>query len=112
MKKYLQRVLPLLKEYKHAVIAIILIAMIGDIAVIGSKSDVIPFAILGLLIIFFKFYGFSSKMFFILCFIPVVIIFLGFIINPFSVMLDKASIWLFLLMGLGILLELFEKMRK
>lgn len=105
----MKRILSFLKEYKQAIVALILVAIIADILFITFKSDPITFTILGLSIVFFKFYKFSNKSIFALCFIPIVIIFFGFIIDPTSLVIEKASIWLFLLMGVGILQEFFKK---
>lgn len=107
MKKYLQSVLLFLKEYKHGVIALILTAIIVDIFFIRSKSDAITLTILGLVIFFFRFYKLSRKKIFILCFIPTGTIFFTFLIDPASIAIEKAAIWLFLLMGTGIIQELF-----
>lgn len=109
MKKYLELVLGILKEYKHAIITLNLLSIIADILLIKFTSDLITFIILGLLIISFKFYKFSFKRIFVLSIIPIIVIFLGFIIDPSSMAMDKAAIWLFLLIGTGIVLQIFNK---
>lgn len=109
MKKYLKLILAFLREYKHAIVTLNLLAIIGDILLINFKSDLITFIILGLLIILFKFYKFPFKRIFTLCLIPIVIIFLGFIVDSHSMAINKASIWLFLLLGIGIVQQLFSK---
>ena len=109
MKKYLELILALLREYKHAIVTLNLLAIIGDILLIKFTSDLVTFIILGLLIISFKFYKFPFKRIFALDVIPIVVIFFGFIIDPYSMALDKASIWLFLLTGTGIVLQIFNK---
>ena len=109
MKNYIHVVLVLLHEYKQGVIVLLLVLMIADINYIRYESDPITFMILGLIIAFFKFYNFTSKRLFSLCIVPVVIIFWGFLIDPTSLVIEKASIWLFLLMGTGIVQEFFSK---
>ena len=94
------------------VVTLIVVAIIADILSVSFKSDLITFTILGLIIIFFRFYKFSSKSMFTLCFIPLVIIFFSFLINPNSLGLEKASVWLFLIMGVGIIEEIFKSNKK
>ena len=107
MKNLIQRLLLFLKEYKHGVVAVLLMAMIADILFIRYTSDPITLSILGFIIIMFKLYQFTPKKIFALCTFPLVIIFFGFLIDPASPVAEKASIWLFLLMGTGIVQELF-----
>src|SRR3989344_2820329 len=93
---------------KAAINTLILVVIIQDMLLIQYKSDLITFTILGLSIIFFKFYKFTSKTIFVLCSIPVSIIFFRFLIDPASLVIEKASIWLFLLMGTGIIWEIIN----
>ena len=108
MKKYAQTIKSLLNEYKHAIITLILVAVISDIF-FGSKSDLNTFIILGSSIFFFSFYKFNSKRIFILCFIPIGIIFFTFLFSSHPLVSEKAARWLFLLMGTGILQEFIIK---
>lgn len=104
------KVIPVfLKEYKSVVITLILVAIIADIFLIRLKSDLIAFAILSLVVFFFKFYKLRSKKIFILCLIPTGIIFLAFLIDSQSLVIEKAAIWLFLLMGTGIVWEFLKR---
>jgi len=107
MKKLVQRVLFFLKEYKHGVVTVLLMAVIADILFIRYASDPITFSILGLIVVMFKFYQFTSKNIFSLGIIPLVIMSFGFLLDPASFVADKASVWLFLLIGIGIVQELF-----
>lgn len=109
MKIDRQRVSLILKEYKQVVVTLILLVIFGDILLIKFKSDLVTFTILGLLIISFKFYNFPFKRIFILCFIPIIAIFLEFIIDPASLEIEKAAIWLFLLLGTGIVWQFLNK---
>jgi len=84
-------------------------AVAGDILLIENKSDLITFFILSLIILFFRFYKIGSKKIFIVSIFPIVIIFFSFIIAPKSFAIEKASTWLFLLIGTGILQEILGK---
>lgn len=109
MNKYLHTVISFLNQNKSVVITLILVGIVADILFIGLKSDLITFSIIGLVIVFFRFYKMSSKKIFVLCFVPIGIIFFGFLIDPASIQIEKASIWLFLLIGAGIVQELITK---
>jgi len=104
--------LSFLKKYNQAVNALILAAIIVDILLIQFKSDVITFTIFGLYIILFRFYKFTSQNMFILCFIPLGIILFGFLIDPGFLGIEKASVWLFLIMGAGIVTDFFKLDKK
>lgn len=105
----MKRVLSFLKVYRVGVVTLLLVIMIEDILLVGFKSDLITFSILGLIIFFFRFYKTTSKRIFSLAFIPIIVMFLMYFIDAFSVITEKAAIWLFLLMGVGIMQELFKK---
>lgn len=108
----MKRIVFFLKEYKLAVITLLLVAIIADIFLIRFKSDIVAFAILGLVVFFFRFYNLRSKKIFFLCLIPTGIIFLAFLIDSQSLAIEKAAIWLFLLMGTGIVWELLKEDKK
>jgi len=105
----MKRILPFLKEYKLVVVTLLVVGIIGDISLIQFKSDLITFAILGLVVFFFRFYKFTTKRIFVLCLIPILIMFFMFLIDSRSIVVEKASVWLFLLLGTGIMWELFKK---
>jgi 4-hydroxybenzoate polyprenyltransferase len=104
--------LSFLKRYKFVVITLLVVVMIEDILFIRFKSDLITFTVLGLIVIFFKFYKWTTKRIFFLCFIPVAIMFVMFFTDSSSIVLENAAIWLYLLMGVGIVWELFRKGQK
>lgn len=108
MNKFIQKILFFLKEYKHGVVALLLAAIVSDMVFIKLKSDVITLAILGLILLCFRLYKYTPKRIFAICFFPVVVIFFGFMIDPTSVAIEKAAVWLFLLMAAGIVQELFQ----
>lgn len=105
----MKRIVLFLKKNKLAIVTLLLVALVGDILLIKFKSDLITFSIYGLVITFFKFYGYTSKRIFALCSIPIIIVFFGFLINPGSLVIEKASVWLFLLIGAGSIQELMKK---
>lgn len=105
MKKYKDVFLHILKKYKYVVVTLILVSIVGDILFASFYSDLISFTLLAFTVILFNFYNFSSKKLFVLCFIPILVIFFGFIIAPESREVEKAAAWLFLFMAAGIILE-------
>ena len=109
MKKYLYIVLFFFKKYRSVVVVLLFVAIITDILFVGFKSDLIAFTILGLYLAFSKLYRLSSKRTFAFCFVYIGIIFFGFLIDPSSLAIEKAAIWLFLLIGAGILQEFVVK---
>lgn len=96
-------------KHKSVVTSFISLLILQDILFLSRRSDVITLGVLGMVIISSKFYKLSSKRVFLLCFIPLTIMFLTFIMNPNSNAIEKASTWLFLLMGTGILQSFFKK---
>lgn len=111
MKKYFQRIFYSLREFKQGATVLLLMTIISDIIFVRFISDIVTFTVLIFVMILFKFYNFSSKGLFILCIMPLVVIFLGFPVDPRSVEIEKASIWLFLLLGAGIVRELYSGIR-
>lgn len=101
-----------LREYKSVIITLILLSMITDIFLIKFKSDLIALSILGLIIFFFRFYKIESRKIFIICLIPIIIIFLLFIISSASLAIEKAATWLFMMFGIGAIQGLFKKNKK
>lgn len=105
MKQLLIRKLSPLKPYKSVLLTAVFFLAIGDTVIIESKSDLVIFGVLGLYTFSLLFYKISSKASLFFCFAFVIILFFEFIFTGDSVHAEKAAVWLFLFMVIGVLHE-------
>ena len=101
----------LIKQNKPAVFTFLFLGILVDIGFIPVKSDGILFGLLGIYVFEIYICRLPSKTSFLICFIILTAIFLGFLVTGPSFFTEKAAVWLFLFMLIGILQELFFKRR-
>lgn len=98
-----------LRENKPVALTAIWMVIIGDIIFSPEKSDLVIFGILGSYVITILFYKKKSKSTFSFCFFILGLLFIEFVFTGASQYTEKAAVWLFLFMAIGILQELLEK---
>lgn len=107
MKEYIVSWLLIIKQNKSAVYTAFLLMIFADIFS-ELQSDIIIFGILGLHILLIRFFKLESKTTFLFCFPILGALFVGFIITNTSIYTEKAAVFLFFFMAIGIFQELFK----
>ncbi|SRR5258708_33179453 len=96
------------KQYKLVVLTIFILLVLGDIFLTSTASDIRYFGFLGVGIIGIFLYRLSSKFFFGLALIVLLIMFLFFVTSGASAKTEKAAVWFFLLFATGIIRQWTE----
>ncbi len=107
-KQYIKQVVQVLKENKITVLTVILLAIISDIIFFQQRSDFIIFGILGVYAIAIWMYGLKSRLAFQFCLLLLSIMFIEFIFAGTSLQTEKAAVWLFLFIAIGIIQQIRE----
>lgn len=92
----------LLKNNKPAILSVIFLSIISDIVFIKENSDLIIFGILGLYIGAILFYKLKSRLTFILALFLLGVMYIKFIFSGTSESTEKAAVWLFFFLLIGI----------
>ena len=95
----------LLKQNKIAVLTAVWLTVLGDISFSQIRSDVFIFGILGLYILVIRVFKLKSKATFSLCFFVLGLLLIEFVSTGVSEHTEKAAVWLFLFMTIGIVQE-------
>lgn len=98
----------LLLKNKEVVLTIISLIVIADIFLIKESSDIRIFAILAVYIASILFYRLKSKFTFLLCFLILASMYVEFVISGTSEGTEKAAVWLFFFLAIGIIQNLRE----
>lgn len=109
MKRYIAVLLSILRRHKSAVLIALLIGVMVDVVGIAFKSDLIIFGLLGLYILAIRIYKLPSKIAFFICFFILTLLLFEFIATGASLHTEKAAVWLFLFMGIGIVQEFIQR---
>lgn len=105
---YFQDMLKLLKKkifvekYKFPIIALLILFLAADVFFIKSSSDIRFFGIAFLFFVSSYFYKLSSKLTFIICLTLLGVMYVAFIVSGPSLFVEKISVWIVLLMVVGI----------
>ena len=91
-----------LKKNKRIILSLISISIFVDIFLIKTSSDIIIFSILLLYGIFTKISQIKSKRTFLLCLAILTAMFINYLFTGPSIPTEKAAVWLFLFLALGI----------
>lgn len=111
MKKVLEKVIDsknfkkitiFLKENKKIILALLIVAIFVDTFFVKISSDIVIFGVLLLYGIFIRIFQIKSRRTFLLCLALLVAMFIDFLLTGTSVSTEKAAVWLFLFMALGI----------
>ena len=108
MKKYINSWLTIIKQNKSAVFTAFLLMVFGDIFFWQVQSDILIFGILGLYILIIKSFKLESKITFSFCFFILGFLFIGFVFTGTSINTEKAAVFLFFFMAIGILQKLLK----
>ena len=107
-KQYIKNKLSLLKNHKSAALTAIILIIMGYIFSLSNTSDVITFGILGIYIFILNFYQLNAKTTFSICFFILGAFSILFIFTNASNQTEKAAVWLFLFLFIGIIQELWQ----
>ncbi len=107
--KITSSLLEYLHVYKDVVLATIFLSIVADILLISDSLDFRIYGILFLYILSILFYRLSSKTTFRLSLILFGIMFLKFIFSGTSSETEKAAVWIFFFLAIGIIQQFREK---
>ena len=103
-----KKVLNMLQRGKQVVLTTIFLGICADILFLKESSDLRIFALLGIYIASIVFYKLSSRFTYILSLFVLVIMYIEFLLTGASENTEKAAVWLFFLMGTGLVQQLKE----
>lgn len=107
-KKYRTKINSFLEQYKSPILTIILSGIIGDILFLGQSQDLRIFSLIVIYILAIRFYKLKSRFTFSFALFVVIIIFIELILTSTSPTTEKAAIWLFFLIAIGIFQQIKE----
>ncbi|MBI3380148.1 hypothetical protein HY029_05325 [Candidatus Gottesmanbacteria bacterium] len=103
-----KKVLNILQQYKQVILTAIFLGICADILFLKESSDLRIFTILGIYIASISFFKLSSRFTFILCLLVLAIMYVEFLLTGPSENTEKAAVWLFFLIGTGVVQQLKE----
>ncbi len=106
--KRLTSLVRVLRQNKQVVLTSILLGVLGDILLIKDDSDLRIFGLLGLYFASILFYKIKSRFTFAICLIILAVMYIAFILSGTSEQTEKAAVWLFFFMLIGIIQQLRE----
>ena len=109
MKEQIKSWLIFLKKNKRAALSTFWLIILGDIVFSEIQSDLLVFGILGLYIFVIFLFKLRSKSTFFSCFFILGTLFIEFVFTSTSIHTEKAAVWLFLFVAIGIIQELLGK---
>ena len=98
----------ILRKNKPVVLTVIFLAILADIFFIRGNSDIRIFGILGVYIISVFFYKLKSRLTFLFSLALLGIMFIEFLFTRTSESTEKAAVWLYLFLAIGIIQKLRE----
>lgn len=101
--KYLQNGIAFLKRNKPVVLTVIFLGILADIFIVSGSSDFRIFGILFFYIISIRLYKLKSRLTFTASLMLLGIMFVEFLLFGFSANTEKAAVWLFFFLGIGII---------
>lgn len=107
--KVISGLLKLLYTYKTVMLTTIFLSIIADILIIAGGSDFRVYGILVLYILSILFYRLSSRTTFRLSLILLGIMFFEFIFTGTSAKTEKAAVWIFFFLAVGIIQQFREQ---
>lgn len=101
--KTFKKITLFLIENKKVILTFLIAAIFFDIFIIRNSFDIVIFSILFLYGVFVIMSDLNSKRTFMLCIGLLVVMFINFFLSGTSVQTEKAAVWLFLFLALGII---------
>ena len=98
----------ILRENKPVVITLIFLAIFADIVFIKGNSDIRIFGILGIYVAAASFYKLKGRLTFLFGLALLGIMFIEFLFTQTSPATEKAAVWLYLFLAIGIVQKLRE----
>ncbi|GEM_PF-1295949 len=96
---------------KFAILMLVFLGVAADVFILQSHSDLRTFTILALYIFSIRFYKLQSKIAFLFSLIFLLVMFIYFILMKTTDTTEKAAVWAFLFMGIGIFHQWVELKR-
>lgn len=109
MKKTIQSAILILKQNKAAALTAFLLIILEDVFFSSIQSDLFIFGMLAFYIFLIHTFKLKSKPTFFLCLFILGFFFVEVIFTGTSKHVEKAAVWLFLFMAIGVIQELLDK---
>lgn len=103
-----KKIFNVLLQGKQVVLTTVFLGICTDILFLKKSSDLRIFALLGVYIASIIIYKLSSRFTFILGLLVLVIMYVEFLLTGASENTEKAAVWLFFLMGTGLVQQFKE----
>jgi len=97
-----------IKQLKPIVLTVLFMLVLADIFLISENSDLFTFAIILVYFFFAFFYSLKSSLLFVTGIFIVFVMFILLLITGTSVSTEKAAVWLFFIILVGILQQFRE----
>jgi hypothetical protein len=104
--KYLTRYFLFIKNNKSTVLLLLTLGVIFDILFVASQYDLITYVILGISIFSILLYKLQSSTIFKFCLILLTIMIIALITKGSSPLTEKAAVWIFFFLWIGVILRL------
>jgi len=111
MKKNLKSWLSILQQNKQAVFTAFSLIILGDILFSTIHSDAFIFGVIVVYILLIKVFTLKSKTTFSFCFFILGLLFISLVFTGTSEHTEKAAVWLYFFMGMGIIQEVVIKVK-
>lgn len=108
IKNTLTTIAVFLRKNRQSILPIIVLTIAGDILLFGESSDIRLFPIISLYLFAIWFYKLKSRITFRLALFILAIMFVLLIFTSTSANTEKAAVWLFFLIAIGIVQKLRE----
>lgn len=112
IQQALKNVVLFLGHNKFSLLMLVFLCVIADVLILQNRSDLRTFTILTLYIFSVRFYKLQSKIAFLFSFIFLLVLFIYFVLVRTSDTMEKAAVWAFLFLGIGIFHQWLELRRK
>ncbi|MDP1721686.1 MAG: hypothetical protein Q8L37_00600 [Candidatus Gottesmanbacteria bacterium] len=103
-----KKVFNVLQQGKQVILTTIFLGICADILFLKESSDIRIFTLLGIYIASIFIYKLSGRFTFILSLFVLIIMYIEFLLSGASENTEKAAVWLFFLMGVGLVQQLKE----
>lgn len=91
------------KKYQPAILAVFFLAILGDILYIPDSSDLRTFGVVFFYIACIFMFRLKSKRTFLFCLVLLATMYIEFLLSAGSIKAEKAAVWLFLFLLVGII---------
>ncbi len=97
-----------LQQYQQIVLTTVFLAICADIFFLKDSGDIFIFGVLGIYIACIKIYTLTYKHTLLIGLFILTVMYLTFIVSGASPSTEKAAVWLFFFLGIGVIQQIKE----